>query len=67
MMTRLNKETARDDKGKPLFTSAMRRQRLRDAAADFLALMKPWCEGRQCEVIARAAVRALVDTLDKER
>ena len=50
-----------------IMTPALRRQRLRELATNFLGLMGPWCEGRQAETIARAAVRALVDTLDKEK
>ena len=47
-------------------TPELCRQQLRNVCRTFLTMMAPWCEGRQAETIARAAVRALVDTLDKE-
>lgn len=47
-------------------TPQLRRQRLRDAALDFLGMAKVWGEGRQSEVVARAAVRAMIDVLDRE-
>ena len=49
-----------------VITPTYRRQRLREAAKVFLAHAAVWGCDRQAETIARAAVGALVDTLDKE-
>lgn len=48
-------------------TPELCRQQLRNVARTFLVMMTPWCKGRQAETIARAAVGALIDALDKEK
>ena len=49
-----------------IHTPAYRRQRLREVVKIFLAHLAVWGDGRQAEMVARAAVNALADTLGKE-